>query len=155
MKVHGNPHRTIWLNDDGWSVGIIDQTVLPHRFETVTLKTLEDAADAISRMLVRGAPLIGATAAYGICLAVREEATSDDASLRFFFSCGFASLASPQITVLTALRPCLCPLHQVQLVERARRRLMVATKNNSSWLWSKKSLISPLRSSWYCFYCWR
>ena len=63
MKVNGKPQRTIWLNEDGWSVGIIDQTRLPHRFETVTLETLEDAARAIREMLVRGAPLIGATAA--------------------------------------------------------------------------------------------
>jgi methylthioribose-1-phosphate isomerase len=69
MKVDGKPYRTIWLNDDGWSVEIIDQTRMPHRFETVTLKTVEEAAHAIEAMLVRGAPLIGATAAYGVCLA--------------------------------------------------------------------------------------
>ncbi len=74
MNVDGKPHRTIWLNDDGWSVEIIDQTILPHRFETVTLRTVEDAARAIEDMLVRGAPLIGATAAYGVCLAMHEDA---------------------------------------------------------------------------------
>ncbi len=74
MKVDGKPYRTIWLNDDGWSVEIIDQTRMPHRFETVTLKTVEEAAHAIEAMLVRGAPLIGATAAYGVCLALREDA---------------------------------------------------------------------------------
>ena len=63
MKVDGKPYRTIWLNQDGWSVEIIDQTKFPHRFETVTLRTLEDAARAIRDMLVRGAPLIGASAA--------------------------------------------------------------------------------------------
>jgi methylthioribose-1-phosphate isomerase len=73
MKVDGKPQRTIWVNADGWSVGIIDQTRLPHAFETVTLTTLHDAARAIRDMLVRGAPLIGATAAYGLCLALREE----------------------------------------------------------------------------------
>ena len=72
MNVNGKPQRTIWLQDDGWSIGIIDQTRLPHAFKTVTLKTLADAARAISDMLVRGAPLIGATAAYGVCLALRE-----------------------------------------------------------------------------------
>ena len=69
MNVNGKPQRTIWVQDDGWSVGIIDQTRLPHSFETVTLETLDDAAHAISAMLVRGAPLIGATA-YGVCLAL-------------------------------------------------------------------------------------
>src|SRR3546814_20117490 len=73
MKIDGRPYRTIWLNDDGWSVEIIDQTKLPHVFETVTLRSLQDAAQAIKAMLVRGAPLIGATAAYGVCLAMRDD----------------------------------------------------------------------------------
>ena len=77
MKIDGVPYRTIWLNDDGWSVEIIDQTVLPHRFRTVTLKTLDQAATAIRDMLVRGAPLIGAAAAYGVCLALRDDASDD------------------------------------------------------------------------------
>ncbi|MEQ8196243.1 MAG: S-methyl-5-thioribose-1-phosphate isomerase, partial [Rhodospirillales bacterium] len=76
MKVAGKPHRTIWVNEDGRSIGIIDQTRLPHAFESVTLTFLDDAARAIRDMLVRGAPLIGATAAYGLCLALRED-TSD------------------------------------------------------------------------------
>jgi methylthioribose-1-phosphate isomerase len=72
MKVHGKAQRTIWLNQDGWSVDIIDQTKFPHRFEIVSLKTMAEAAHAIKDMLVRGAPLIGATAAYGMALAMRE-----------------------------------------------------------------------------------
>ena len=77
MKIDGVPYRTIWLNEDGWSVEIIDQTVLPHQFRTVTLKTLDEAAVAIRDMQVRGAPLIGATAAYGVCLALRDDASDD------------------------------------------------------------------------------
>ena len=73
MNVGGKPYRTIWLNDDGWSVEIIDQTRLPHRFETCTLHDLTDAAHAIKSMRVRGAPLIGVTAAYGLCLALRDD----------------------------------------------------------------------------------
>jgi methylthioribose-1-phosphate isomerase len=73
MKVDGKPYRTIWLGPDGWSVVIIDQTRFPHIFATVTLRTLEDAAFAIRNMLVRGAPLIGATAAYGMALAARDD----------------------------------------------------------------------------------
>jgi methylthioribose-1-phosphate isomerase len=69
MKVNGTHYRSIWLNEDGWRVDIIDQTRLPHEFEIVTLETVEDAARAIEVMQVRGAPLIGATAAYGMCLA--------------------------------------------------------------------------------------
>jgi methylthioribose-1-phosphate isomerase len=78
MNIGGKPYRTIWLNSDGWSVEIIDQTKLPFVFATVTLKSLGDAARAISSMQVRGAPLIGATAAYGVCLAMRED-QSDEA----------------------------------------------------------------------------
>ncbi len=73
MKVDGTPRRTIWLESDGWSVGIIDQTALPHRFVTQRLTTLDDMAHAIKSMQVRGAPLIGAAAAYGMCLALRAD----------------------------------------------------------------------------------
>jgi methylthioribose-1-phosphate isomerase len=79
MKVQGKPTRTIWLDADGASVGIIDQTQLPHELVTKLLATLEDAAHAISAMLVRGAPLIGATAAYGVALALGRNAS--DAAL--------------------------------------------------------------------------
>src|SRR5580658_1205146 len=77
MKVDGKPMRSIWLEPDGWSVGIIDQTALPHRFVTARLTTLEETAHAIRAMRIRGAPLIGATAAYGMCLALRADASDD------------------------------------------------------------------------------
>jgi methylthioribose-1-phosphate isomerase len=80
MKVDGRHTRTIWLEPDGWSVGIIDQTRLPHRFETTRLTTGADAGRAIATMQVRGAPLIGATAAYGMALALRADPS--DACLR-------------------------------------------------------------------------
>ena len=78
MKIADTHYRTIWVNDDGWSVCIIDQTKLPHAFEVTTLSNVDDAARAIKTMQVRGAPLIGATAAYGICLRMRED-SSDEA----------------------------------------------------------------------------
>jgi methylthioribose-1-phosphate isomerase len=77
MKVDGKAMRSIWLEPDGWSVGIIDQTALPHRFVTARLATLEETAHAIRAMLIRGAPLIGATAAYGMCLALRADASDE------------------------------------------------------------------------------
>ena len=83
MKVDGKNMRSIWLEADGWSVGAIDQSLLPHRFATIRLTTLDDAARAIATMQVRGAPLIGATAAYGVCLALRADA-SDEALERAF-----------------------------------------------------------------------
>ena len=77
MQIDGRHYRTIWVAEDGWSVEIIDQTKLPHVFEIARLTTVEEAATAIRTMQVRGAPLIGATAAYGICLALREDASDD------------------------------------------------------------------------------
>jgi methylthioribose-1-phosphate isomerase len=79
MKIDGKHYRTIWLAEDGRSVEIIDQTNLPHRFEIAQLRTVEDAARAIKIMQVRGAPLIGATAAYGVCFAMAGDPS--DASL--------------------------------------------------------------------------
>ncbi len=76
MIVNGKTYRSIWLAADGVGVEIIDQTRLPFRFVVVRLNTVEEAMDAISRMLVRGAPLIGATAAYGICLGLRQDSSS-------------------------------------------------------------------------------
>ena len=76
MKVEGQEYRSIWLAADGIGVEIIDQTQLPFRLVVVRLERLEEAMAAISRMLVRGAPLIGATAAYGICLGLRENQSS-------------------------------------------------------------------------------
>ena len=75
MNYQGKRWRTIWRNRDDArsSVGVIDQRRLPHEFETLTLRTMEECAEAIRNMTVRGAPLIGATAAYGICLALRDD----------------------------------------------------------------------------------
>jgi methylthioribose-1-phosphate isomerase len=73
MKIDGKPYRSIWVEEDGWSVGIIDQTRLPHEFVLTRLATMEEAAHAIEAMLVRGAPLIGATAAYGIALGMQDD----------------------------------------------------------------------------------
>lgn len=78
MKIGGKPYRSIWLDDDGWSVDIIDQTRLPHELCIASLASPEDAAIAISTMQVRGAPLIGATAAYGMALAMRIHADDQD-----------------------------------------------------------------------------
>ena len=83
MKVDGKAMRSIWLEPDGWSIGAIDQTALPHRLATARLTSLDEAAHAIRAMQIRGAPLIGATAAYGMCLALRADA-SDEAIERAY-----------------------------------------------------------------------
>ncbi len=78
MKIGGVHYRTIWRGQTG-GVWIIDQTTLPHIFAHARLATLDDAAQAITTMQVRGAPLIGITAAYGLCFALEQDAS--DAAL--------------------------------------------------------------------------
>ena len=73
MNVGGRPMRTIWLAADRRRVEIIDQTRLPHELVIATLATIDDAARAIRTMQVRGAPLIGAAAAYGMALAMAAD----------------------------------------------------------------------------------
>jgi len=73
VQVDSKPYRSIWVNADGITIDVIDQTRLPHEFEILNLKTLADSCAAIRDMVVRGAPLIGATAAYGVYLAMLQE----------------------------------------------------------------------------------
>jgi methylthioribose-1-phosphate isomerase len=85
VLIDGTHRRSIWREADGRSVGIIDQTRLPHKVVTLRLMTLADAAHAISAMQTRGAPLIGAVAAYGMCLALQDDAS--DESLERAYRC--------------------------------------------------------------------
>jgi len=89
MQVDGKAYRTIWVAEDGWTVEIIDQTRLPHEFVIEPLTSLAEAARAIHDMHVRGAPLVGATAAYGVALAMREDAS--DAGLANAYDVLFAT----------------------------------------------------------------
>ena len=75
MKIQNKEYRTIWYEEN--VVKIIDQTKLPHQFIIKDLKTVKDAINAIKVMEVRGAPLIGGTAAYGMALAVQENNDPD------------------------------------------------------------------------------
>jgi methylthioribose-1-phosphate isomerase len=78
MKIDGIPYRSVWVDpDDGWSVRIFDQTKLPWSLDVLRLTEVAQAAQAIRSMQVRGAPLIGAVAAYGVCLGVRADASSE------------------------------------------------------------------------------
>ena len=116
MNIDGKPYRTIWLAADGWSVAIIDQARLPHELVIVSLRTVEDAAHAIKAMQVRGAPLIGAAAAYGVCLALRADA-SDEALDR-----AVALLAAQRPTAIN-LRWALDEMrHAVRNLPRERRQ---------------------------------
>ena len=71
MRIENKTYRTIWFEDN--LVKIIDQTKLPHQFSIKDLKNVKDAINAIKTMEVRGAPLIGATAAYGLVLSIIEK----------------------------------------------------------------------------------
>ena len=83
MNIDGKAWRTIWLEEGGRSIGVIDQTQLPHHFTTRSIIGLDGAAEAISTMVVRGAPLIGVTGAYGLMLAL--QADPSDAALAAAF----------------------------------------------------------------------
>ena len=77
MKINGTHYRSVWpIGED--AIGIIDQTKLPHEFVTLTLRSADDAAHAISSMQTRGAPLIGAVGAYGLALAMRGDASDEN-----------------------------------------------------------------------------
>ena len=77
MNIDGTHYRSVWVDADGWSVRILDQTKLPWSVEILRLTDVEAAAHAIRTMQVRGAPLIGAVAAYGLCLALRADPASE------------------------------------------------------------------------------
>jgi methylthioribose-1-phosphate isomerase len=78
MKIDGTAFRSVWLDaEDRWSVHILDQTKLPWSLQVLRLTTRDEAAHAIKSMQIRGAPLIGAVAAYGLCLALRADASTD------------------------------------------------------------------------------
>jgi methylthioribose-1-phosphate isomerase len=124
MKVDGRPMRTIWVEDDGAACGIIDQTRLPHCFETRRLATVEEAAHAIRTMQVRGAPLIGATAAYATWLAMRAD-PSDEALER---ACALLLATRPTaINLKWALDEMTAALRNRPREERAAAALARAT----------------------------
>ena len=77
MKVNGKNLTSIWYNEKEDFVNIIDQRLLPHQLEIKSLKSLDEVVVAIKDMLVRGAPLIGVTAAYGMYLASKKETTNE------------------------------------------------------------------------------
>jgi methylthioribose-1-phosphate isomerase len=77
MRIRGESWRSIFVADDGWTVAVIDQTCLPFALEVCHLRSVDDAARAIRDMIVRGAPLIGVTAAYGVALAMRVDGSDE------------------------------------------------------------------------------
>jgi len=120
MRVAGKSLRTIWPAADGAAVEIIDQTLLPHQFVVRRLATLAEAARAIRDMQVRGAPLIGAAAAYGIALAMRQDPS--DAGLE------------QAMAALAATRPTAVNLHwALDDMRRSLAPLRPATRADAAW----------------------
>jgi len=122
VKVEGVPYRTIWVEADGRSVGIIDQTKLPHLFETIRLRTVEEAAAAIREMRVRGAPLIGATGAYGLCLAAARDAGDQNLDRAYRLLAGARPTAVNLRWALDEMRKTLAPLALPDRAAAAYRR---------------------------------
>jgi methylthioribose-1-phosphate isomerase len=113
MNIHGTPTRTIRPLPGQRGVEIIDQTLLPHHLAFRTLHTLEDAAEAISVMRVRGAPLIGATAAYGVALALSEDASESGLESAYARLLATRPTAVNLRWALERMQDCLAPLPAV------------------------------------------
>jgi methylthioribose-1-phosphate isomerase len=122
MKVDGTPYRTIWLGTDGTTVQVIDQTLLPHQFVVRDWRSMEDAERGIRTMIVRGAPLIGAAAAYGMALAMASDAS--DAMLTQAYTVLMSSrpTAVNLRWALDDLRNLLAPLAPAKRADAAYRR---------------------------------
>ncbi|WP_027258965.1 S-methyl-5-thioribose-1-phosphate isomerase [Leisingera aquimarina] len=123
MKVNGTHYRSLWWDHDHDALQIIDQRWLPHDFRVQQLNTLQEFADAIVEMRVRGAPLIGATAAYGMALAMRLD--SSDAAMDQAWS--FLNATRPTaINLRWALDRCRNHLRPLAAGERAAAALALA-----------------------------
>jgi len=121
LNINGKAWRSIFLSNDGWSVEIIDQTLLPHEFRTRRLQTPEDAFEAIQVMRVRGAPLIGATAAYGLALAMRADASDSNLQKQHDFLLASRPTAVNLRWALERMKNILAPLQTEQRAAAAYR----------------------------------
>jgi methylthioribose-1-phosphate isomerase len=121
MKVDGKPFRTIWRTDSG-DVAIIDQTKLPHAFVLAELRGVDDAWHAIADMQVRGAPLIGVAAAYGLALAMRADASDMNLAAAADYLATARPTAVNLAWALDEMRRVLAPLPASQRAERAFAR---------------------------------
>src|ERR1700730_11553020 len=119
VNVRGKAMRTIWLGTDERTVEIIDQTRLPHELVISKLETVADAARAIRTMQVRGAPLIGAAAAYGVALAVADNPSDEG------LAAAIAELAATRPTAVN-LRWALAEMERALQIIPEERRLAAA-----------------------------
>jgi methylthioribose-1-phosphate isomerase len=144
MKIDGKAWRTIWLEQGGspgaHAIGVIDQTLLPHRFTTRRLSSCDEAAEAIRSMVVRGAPLIGVTGAYGLMLALQADPSDAALALAFEQLNATRPTAVNLRWALERVRDRVLPLPPVDRAEAARpaeRRdqpFNVLTHCNAGWI---------------------
>ena len=85
MNIKGKHWQTIWYNDKEKNISVIDQTLLPHQFKIKNISSSKEAYEAIKNMIVRGAPLIGVTGAYGLALAIKEDPSDENIKRNFDF----------------------------------------------------------------------
>lgn len=125
MKQGQKSFRTIWPSTDNRSIDIIDQTYLPHEFKVANLKSVEDVAQAILTMQVRGAPLIGVTAAYGIALALQADPSNQSLEKAIKFLAQQRPTAINLRWALETMRDALIPIpkteRSVYAMEQANR----------------------------------
>jgi predicted negative regulator of RcsB-dependent stress response len=136
MKIDGVHYRSIAVNDDGWSVRIFDQRQLPWKLEHVKLTEMEQAARAISEMWTRGAPLLAATGIYGLCLALRKDASDEN------LEAAYKTLLATRPTAVNlrwALDEMVAAVKSFQGEERIAALQEVAEKygSTSSGLWAE------------------
>src|SRR4051794_18768424 len=122
MKVDGKPYRTIWRDEASGNVAIIDQTKLPHAFLVAELRSVDDAWRAIADMQVRGAPLIGVAAAYGLALAMRADASDANLARAADYLATARPTAINLAWALAEMRRVLAPLPLSQRAEGAFAR---------------------------------
>ncbi len=122
MRIDGTTTRSIWLEPDGWSAGIFDQTLLPWRIARLSLRSAADATHAIASMQTRGAPLIGAVAAYGLALALRTDASDDNLARAYAMLLAARPTAVNLKWALDEVAAAVRPLPPAQRAEAAYRR---------------------------------
>lgn len=123
MKIDGTHYRSLWWNHDNNVLEIIDQRWLPHEFRVIPVVTMQDYADAIYEMRVRGAPLIGATAAYGMALAMAEDASDANMDAAWTF---LEKTRPTAINLRWALDRCRAALRPLAEGDRASAALALA-----------------------------
>ncbi|WP_420412159.1 S-methyl-5-thioribose-1-phosphate isomerase [Roseibium sp.] len=123
MKVNGKHYRSLWWDSEQNCLQIIDQRWLPHDFRIQPVRTMEEFSDAIVEMRVRGAPLIGATAAYGMALAMAIDASDENLDAAWTF---LEKTRPTAINLRWALDRCRTALKPLPVVERAEAALKLA-----------------------------